>query len=51
MNEHNKSRFKVHVDRIYPGAWSFGVCLSHADKETYLLFNIFVWSVSIGYMY
>lgn len=46
-----KAKFGVKIDKTPRGYWSFGVCLSHADDETYLFINFFKWSISIGYMY
>ena len=36
---------------MWEGWWSFGICLSHSDDETYILINLFKWSVSIGKLY
>ena len=47
----NIVRFKTKVDKNPTGWWSFGVCLSHQDKETYVYINFFKWSISIGFMY
>lgn len=44
-------KFRTKVDKHPNGWWSFGVCLSHQDKETYVYINFFKWSISIGFMY
>ena len=28
--------------------WSIGICLSHNSRETYLIINLFKFSISIG---
>jgi hypothetical protein len=33
------------------GIWSFGICLSHWEPETYLYINFFKWTISIGKFY
>lgn len=43
-----KTKFRVKVEKMWKGQWSFGACLSHGDDETYILINLFKWSVSIG---
>ncbi len=43
--------FRVKIDKQPIGWWSFGICLSHQDEETYVYINLFKWSISIGYMY
>ena len=50
MSEKQKVRFGISVDKHYPGMWSFGVCLSHCDRETYVYINFARWSVSIGFI-
>ena len=51
MGEHNGVRFRIKTDKHPNGMWSFGICLSHFDDETYLYVNFFKWCVSIGYLY
>lgn len=51
MEERNKVRFGISVDKLFHGSWSFGICLSHEFEETYLFINFFKWSVSIGFLY
>lgn len=46
----NKTKFGIKIDKMYKGWWSFGVCVSHADTETYLFINLFKWSISIGWL-
>lgn len=48
MPEKAKAKFGIKIDKIWQGAWSFGVCLSHGFGETYLYINLFKWSISIG---
>lgn len=36
-----KTKFGIKIDKMYKGWWSFGVCVSHADTETYLFINFF----------
>lgn len=43
-----KTEFKISVDKIDRGRWSFGMCLAHDEPETYLFVNLFKWSISIG---
>ena len=44
MNELNKTKFQIIVDKHPKGLWSF-------DDETYILFNLFKISISIGKLY
>ena len=46
----NKVKFGVKIEKVWPKAWSFGVCLSHFEKETYLYINLFKFSFSIGWL-
>lgn len=41
-------KYKVQVDKMNENQWSFGVCLSHEEDETYLFINFYKWSISIG---
>lgn len=43
-----KIKFRVKVEKMWKGWWSFGICLSHSDDETYLFINLFKWNVAIG---
>lgn len=43
-----KTKFGIIVDKLYKGRWSFGICLTHDEPETYLYINIFKWSIVIG---
>lgn len=45
------TKFGIRIDKRYKGMWSFGICLSHLGKETYLYINLFKWSISIGLLY
>lgn len=46
----NKTEFGIKIDKMYKSWWSFGVCVSHTDTETYLFINFFKWSISIGWL-
>lgn len=46
-----KTKFGIIIDKLYKGRWSFGICLTHDEPETYLLINLFKWSISIGKLY
>lgn len=50
MNEKTKCGPGIRVTRMPKGVWSFGICLSHAFKETYLFINFVKWSISIGWI-
>ena len=45
------TKFRVRVEKMWRGYWSFGICLSHNDDETYIFINIFKWNVAIGKLY
>ena len=47
MNE-LKVKCGIHIDKLYKNQWSFGICISHQEEETYLFINLFKWSISIG---
>lgn len=46
--EETKAKFGIKVDTQWDNAWSFGICLSHWNEETYIFINFWKWSVSIG---
>lgn len=47
-----KTKFGVMLDdKLRPGMWSFGMCLSHSGPETYLYINLFKWTIVIGKFY
>lgn len=46
-----KIKFGIKIEKMWEGWWSFGICLSHSEDETYILINLFKWSVSIGNLY
>lgn len=50
MGRKENTKFRIKVDNMYKGNWSFGICLSHAWEETYLYINLFKWSISIGWL-
>lgn len=50
MNEKAGYKFGIKAYRHFEGAWSFGVCFSHAFGETYLFINFAKWTVSIGWL-
>lgn len=43
-----KTYFGARIDRMWDQMWSFGICLSHDSRETYLFINLFKFSISIG---
>lgn len=52
-----KPKFKVAVNKMWQGSWSFGVCLTHSPTisscgfgETYLYINLIKISISIGWL-
>ena len=47
MNE-LKVKWGIKIDKLYKNHWSFGICISHQEEETYLFINLFKWSISIG---
>lgn len=51
MDEYNKTRFRIQIDKRPDDMWSFCIGLSHFVDETYLYINFFRWSVAIGYLY
>lgn len=51
MNELNKTKFQVTVDKQPKGLWSFGAGMSHFLDETYIFLNLFKISISIGKLY
>ena len=46
-----KTKFKVSIFKNCVGMWSFGICITHHFKETYIYINFFRWSISIGKLY
>lgn len=51
MNELDKTKFQIVVNKYPKGMCSFGICLSHCDEETYIYLNLFKVSISIGKMW
>ena len=51
MNELNKTKFQIVVDKDPKGLWSFGMFICHFDDQTYILFNLFKISIAIGKLY
>ncbi len=51
MNELNKTKFQVTVNKQPKGLWSFGVCISRFHDEIYIFLNLFKISVSVGKLY
>lgn len=43
--------FGIRIDDMFPGAWSFGISLSHSMDETYVFINLFKKTVVIGWIY
>lgn len=50
MNE-EKLKFGIDIEKRGRGIWSFGICLSHWDDETYIYANFYRYSISIGKFY
>ena len=46
-----KARFGIDFVKHSSGMWSFGICFSHFDEETYIYVNFYRYSVSIGKIY
>ena len=44
----DKTKFRIVVDKMCAHQWSFGLCVSRSDSETYLFINFFHWTISIG---
>jgi hypothetical protein len=44
------ARFGIKIDKMSDDQWSFGICLSHWWKETYLFINLFKWCISVGWL-
>lgn len=53
MNElfHHKTKFQIIIDKQPKRLWSFGICISHFNDETYIYINLFKLSISIGKLY
>ena len=52
VNEDNlETKFGIRKWKQREGMWSFGMELSHWDRETYLFINFFRWSIAIGFLY
>lgn len=51
MDNENKTRFRINIDKMEKGRWSFGICLSRWYEELYIYINIFRWSIAIGKLY
>ena len=51
MNELNKTKFQIVVNKDPKGLWSFGMFISHFYDETYIFINLFKISISIGKLY
>ena len=51
VNNKVKPKFGIKIDKVWKGAWSFGICLSHGFGETYIFINLFKWSISIGLLF
>lgn len=50
MGNYN-TKFSIKTYKHPKGWWSFGVCISHVEKETYLYINLFRLCISIGFLY
>ena len=51
MEQYNKLKFGIKIDKNPEDMWSFCVGLSHFRDETYLYINLFRRAIAIGYMY
>lgn len=51
MSERKLVKFGVQIEKICGDQWSFGICLSHWEDETYLYINLFKRTVTIGRFY
>lgn len=51
MSDKTKVKFSIKVDKMWNDQFSIGACISHWMDETYLILNLFKWSVSIGFLY
>ncbi len=51
MTEKTDVKFRIHCNPINYG-WSIGIAITHDSilHETYLYFNVFKWSIQIGFM-
>ncbi len=47
MNE-TELKFGINIEKHDRDMWSFGICLSHWDDETYIYANFYRYSISIG---
>lgn len=47
----DKTMIGVDLSKMPKGLWSFGMCISHDYKETYVLISFFKWMVAIGKIY
>lgn len=51
MDEYNKTKFRIKVDKNPESMWSFCIGVSHFVDETYLYINLFRIAIAIGYIY
>lgn len=51
MSERKLVKFGVQIEKISENQWSFGICLSHWEDETYLYINLFKRTITIGRFY
>lgn len=49
MSNKYKIKFKVKIEKMWKGAWNFGICFVYqASDEAYILINLFKISICIG---
>ena len=51
MNELDKTKFQIVINKYPKGMWALGICLNHYDDETYIYLNLFKVSISVGKLY
>ena len=49
MDKKSKPKFRIYKEGMYEGIWSFGICLSHWEDETYVFINLFKIRIYIGW--
>lgn len=49
--DEEKLKFGIDIQKHERGVWSFGICLSHLEDETYVYANFYRYSITIGKFY
>lgn len=44
----DKPRWNIDIEKHPKYMWSFGICLSHCEDETYIYANFYRYSITIG---